>query len=128
MAVYEFNGITLDIGENRPSKFYEMLVKAADTHARKNLNYAGDGDDPFRNFRECEEFGVPTWKGLLVRMSDKWMRIKNLAKGIPDLVGESLEDTIKDLGVYSMITLAVLLEVLDDSRQKSTEDTGSQER
>ena len=43
--IYEFNGIKLDIGDNRPSDFYKILVKAADTHARKNLNYAGDGDD-----------------------------------------------------------------------------------
>jgi len=126
--IYKASNITLDIGDNRPSPFYDILVRAADIHARKNLNYAGMGDDPFKNFKECEDFGIPAWKGILVRMSDKWMRIKNLANGMPDLVGESLEDTILDLLVYSGIDLCMLREVLNDSRNESVEQADTQER
>jgi hypothetical protein len=123
--IYEVGSMVLNTGENRHSPFYEILVRAADTHARKNRNYAGDGANPFKNFQECEDFNIPAWKGALVRMSDKWMRIKNLAKGIPDLVGESLEDTLLDLGVYSFICICLLMEAIHDSREKSVAETGS---
>jgi len=56
------------------------------------------------------------------------MRIKNLANGMPDLVGESLEDTILDLLVYSGIDLCMLREVLNDSRNESVEQADTQER
>jgi hypothetical protein len=93
----------------RPSPFYKTLLKAADLHSRKNANYAKESD-PFSNFRLCEQFGVPAWKGVLVRMSDKWSRIMNLANGVPDLVEESLKDSIMDLGVYAFILVSILEE------------------
>jgi len=126
--IYSSGDITLDIGDNRPSPFYNILVQAADTHARKNLNYAGAGNDPFRNFRECEELNIPAWKGVLVRLSDKWMRIKNLAGGVPDRVGESLEDTLLDLGVYSFITICLLREARDDLRNGTEEEATTEKR
>jgi len=93
----------------RPSPFYAVLLKAADTHYRKNKNYASK-EDPFSNLKMCESFGVSAEKGVLVRMSDKWSRIINLANGVEDLVGESLKDTILDLGVYSLILYAMIQE------------------
>lgn len=106
---YERGGIELLIPDDaRPSPFYEVLVRAADLHHRKNTNYAGIGDDPFRNFRESEDFGIPAWKGVLVRMSDKWMRIKNLVGGVPDKVGEGLSETLIDLLVYSGLCMNLI--------------------
>lgn len=122
-SLYTCGNISLDIGDNRHSPFYTVLVAAADLHARKNLNYAGDGDDPFKNFRECGDFNIPAWKGVLVRLSDKWSRIKNLAKGLPDKVGESLEETLMDNGVYSFIAVCLLRETTDGIKPDTqTED------
>ena len=42
--------------------------------------------------------------GLWFRMNDKIQRLKNLVVlGEPDTVGESVEDTFKDLSVYGII-------------------------
>ena len=45
----------------------------------KNADYTGGTDDPFANFRESEDFGVPTLTGLCVRMGDKFQRVKSFA-------------------------------------------------
>ena len=103
-------------------KFYALLDEIKDLHDRKNSNYAGDGGDPFANFRECEDFGIPAWKGVLTRMSDKWMRIKNLADGIEDKVGESMIDTLTDLAVYSLICRILVEEAQENEKMEELID------
>jgi len=77
----------------------------ADLHSRKNSDYAGS-QDPLSNFRRAEQFGIPAWKGALVRMSDKWSRIVTLAtKEQAEVRDESFEDTLIDLAVYSLLTI-----------------------
>ena len=77
-------------------------------HIAKDADYAGG--EPLSNFRNCEKFGIPAWKGCLVRMSDKWSRLVSLVgkEGKHAVVGESIEDTLQDLAVYSIIALALL--------------------
>jgi len=77
-------------------------------HIAKDADYAGG--EPLSNFRRSEQFGIPAWKGCLVRMSDKWSRLVSLVgkDGKHEVAGESIEDTLKDLAVYSIITLALL--------------------
>ena len=89
-------------------KFHKLLKEIAELHDRKNNDYATN-QDPFSNFRECERFGVPAWKGVLVRMSDKVVRIFNLIdKGTTK--NESIEDSFMDLSVYSLICLILYRE------------------
>lgn len=111
--------------QERSPKFFECLVEMADTHNKKNNNYAGECSDPFANFRMCENFScpscgnkIPAWLGVAIRMSDKWSRITNLMGGIQDLVGESLLDTYKDLGVYSQI-FKVLYEQWEEEQKQN---------
>ena len=82
--------------------FNKLLDDIRALHDAKNSNYAHP-DDPYYNFRGCEAIGIPAWKGIIVRMGDKFNRIQNLANGVPDAVGESLIDTLRDLGVYSLL-------------------------
>jgi hypothetical protein len=91
-------------------KFPEILEEILELHERKNANYAGAAAvDPLWNFILSEELtGVPAYLGVMVRMVDKWSRIKNLSKGEPDKVGESLRDTLVDLSVYSLIAVLLL--------------------
>lgn len=42
---------------------------------------------------------------ILVRMSDKISRLQTLATHDPQIVGESFDDTISDLGAYSLLYL-----------------------
>lgn len=96
------------------SDFYDLIVKMAEIHEIKNKGY-GIGN-PLGNFEESERFGIPAWKGCLVRMSDKWMRLCNMAVKVDDPVYqdavklESLEDTLIDLANYSLLCLILLKE------------------
>ena len=89
----------------------ELFKELQDIHKLKDEMYAGEKS--LSNFRRCEAFGIPAWKGCLVRMSDKWSRLMSLvASDDPQHVNfESLDDTLRDLAVYSVITLALREEV-----------------
>jgi nitrogen regulatory protein PII-like uncharacterized protein len=92
-------------------QYLALLDKMRDLHIRKNAGYAGDSPDPWANFRESEDFDVSSFKGILVRMSDKWIRIKNLVKNpANEKVGESIKDTLMDLSAYALIAIAILEE------------------
>lgn len=67
---------------------------------RKNSNY---GDSVFK-----PPILIPNLdpeSAILVRMSDKISRLSSLMAGEPDKVGESIEDTVKDLGAYCLLFL-----------------------
>lgn len=108
----EGNAVTVRPSPGLPghSLFYKGLGKMALIHAKKNLDY-GDRD-PLGNFKFSEEVtGVPAWKGALVRLTDKWGRIKFLVKrGKAYVTDESLEGTLLDNAVYSLLILALYRE------------------
>lgn len=74
-------------------------------HDKKQKDYGTDGD-PFANVRASEDFGIPGWQGCMMRANDKMKRIQSFAqKG--SLENESLEDSLLDLAVYSIIALVL---------------------
>jgi hypothetical protein len=83
--------------------FYKLLDKMREVHSSKNHDYAG-ADDPLRNFRMCEAMGIPAWKGVLVRISDKFSRICSFAKQNElQVKDESIKDTLLDMANYCVI-------------------------
>lgn len=75
---------------------------------KKNKDYSNRDDNALRNFHACEQLGVPAAQGVLVRMSDKLMRISNLLKkGEAEIKTESIEDTIHDIINYCVILKAI---------------------
>lgn len=87
-------------------EFYELLGKMADLHSRKNHDYAGEGGNPLRNFYKSKEQGVSPWRGVLLRLSDKWSRLESFCRQDDLKVkDESIEDTLLDNAVYSLITI-----------------------
>lgn len=80
----------------------------------KNSDYA-DEDDAFKNFRACEILGISPEIGILVRMSDKFVRIGNLLNRENKVTDEKITDTLQDLSNYAAI-LKIYLE--DKSRQE----------
>lgn len=67
--------------------------------------------DAWSNFRMCETFGVSSFLGCLVRLSDKYIRITNLVKNPKnEQVGENIKDTLFDLAAYSLIAICLLEE------------------
>lgn len=76
----------------------------------KNTDYSGSSD-PFRNFRNLEDFGYSVEEGIVYRMSDKLSRIANLVKRkqqVGEVKDESISDTLKDMINYSAILLAFI--------------------
>jgi hypothetical protein len=75
-----------------------------ETARKKNSDYTG-GDDPYANFRACEDIGLCSVEvGIMVRMVDKLMRMRAfVAKGTLEVKDESIEDTSLDLANYSLI-------------------------
>lgn len=96
-------------------KFNQLLQEMAELHAKKDHDYAGDKH--LSNFEECEKFNIPAWKGVLVRLSDKWSRVKSLVKkGGNKVKDESLIDTLMDISVYALITIILLEEAKRDTQ------------
>lgn len=91
--------------------FHELLEKMRDIHDRKNADY-GDGN-PLGNFLEAERFGVSPFIGVLIRLSDKYTRIKSLCKR-KNMEGaakeEAIEDTLLDLANYALLAIVILKE------------------
>ena len=91
--------------------FEKLLGKINELYYAKNDDY-NDGDK-WSNFDACNRIDIPTAKGIVVRMTDKFNRILTLVrkryKGIEASVSdEKLEDTLEDLAVYSLITILAL--------------------
>jgi hypothetical protein len=102
--------------------FHTLLREMAEIHAAKNKDYAGK--DYFSNFKMCEDIGIPSWKGVFIRMTDKFSRIVNLIANNREahVKTESLEDTLIDLANYAIITLILLKE--ENSDQSTAEKKG----
>lgn len=83
----------------------KTFATALEIARRKNADYAGN-TDPFKNFKMCEQFGVSTEKGILIRISDKISRISNLLDKEAEVKDESIFDTIDDAINYLAILKA----------------------
>lgn len=98
----------------KSQEFHDLLKVMGDLHDRKQKDYGRD-DDPFRNVRNSAEFGVPAWVGCMMRANDKMARIQGAAQQLLESSGihmanESLEDSLLDLAVYSIIGLILYRE------------------
>ena len=73
----------------------------------KNHDYA-HVEDALENFRD---FGV---HGIVVRLGDKYHRLKNVTQKGEHKVNETIADTLRDTLIYSAIALILLEEVSND--------------
>jgi predicted nucleotide modification protein, DUF1599 family len=88
--------------------FHELLNEMRRIHNAKNADY-GDGKQ-LGNFQEAEGFGVSAFQGVLIRISDKYSRIKSLSKKdnmAGEVRDESIEDTLIDLANYAILAIVV---------------------
>lgn len=88
--------------------FLKLLDEVREMHCRKAADY-GRGADPLANCRAAEEFGLPAWLGVAVRMNDKLHRIKSFCQN-GELKNESIEDSFMDLAAYALIALTLYRE------------------
>jgi len=94
-------------GDGDP-RFYAEVQRIVDLHDKKQKDY-GSNTDPFANVRASENWGVPGWKGALMRMDDKVHRLREFAKR-GELANESAEDSMRDIAVYALIALILYRE------------------
>lgn len=89
----------------------EEFKKARALMKKKNHDYAGV-EDPFANFRMCQNLNLcTTLTGMLVRLCDKMSRFENLAiKKLEQKVkDESIEDTRIDIINYGVLIIEFIL-------------------
>ena len=99
------------------TKYFQFIDKTfaemRELIEKKNNDYtAGSAEtDPFRNFREAEQFGIDPLAGLSNRMNDKFNRIKSFcATGKLAVQTEGVEDAFHDMIGYSLLALGMLEE------------------
>jgi hypothetical protein len=87
-------------------KFFDLCDALKDMHRRKSRDYGcPSGEDPLANIRNGAKFvGIPSWKGAMVRLSDKVTRLAAY-NATGRLENESLEDNLFDLASYSLLAL-----------------------
>ena len=77
--------------------FYRLLENMKEVHDMKRHDYASE-DDVFKNFRTCEMAGIPAWKGVAIRIGDKFRRLMSFVKQNELKVkDESIRDTLIDM-------------------------------
>ena len=97
--------------------FYELLDQMAELYSRKNHDYAGTSD-PLKNLRACTRIEVDPFIGVMVRLQDKWSRLEEFVKSKTLFVkNESVEDTLMDNAVYSLLAIILLREQKKDTNK-----------
>ena len=94
--------------------FFDLCDALKDMHRRKSSDYGcPSGTDPLANIRNGAKFvGIPSWKGAMVRLSDKVTRLATF-NVTGRLENESLEDNLFDLASYSLLALLLHREERD---------------
>lgn len=92
-------------------RFLALLEQMKATHIAKGSDYSNPSDI-LSNLRECEEIGVPAWLGVVIRMCDKFERIKQLSRKQasgegPAVANEAMEDTLIDAASYCLLTIVL---------------------
>jgi hypothetical protein len=94
--------------------FFDLCDSLKEMHRRKSRDYGcPSGEDPLANIRNGAKFvGIPSWKGAMVRLSDKVTRLASY-NATGRLENESLEDNLVDLASYSLLALLLHREERD---------------
>jgi hypothetical protein len=94
--------------------FFDLCDALKEMHRKKSSDYGcPSGTDPLANIRNGAKFvGIPSWKGAMVRLSDKVTRLATF-NATGRLENESLEDNLFDLASYSLLALLLHREERD---------------
>lgn len=92
---------------NERERFLALLEEMKEVFQKKNHDYSSD-TDPFANFKLSELVGIDPFKGLLVRLGDKYSRVcfvttKNEIK----VKEETVRDTLIDMANYALIGIVM---------------------
>ena len=109
-------------------RFYDLLEEMKSLHDKKRHDYAQEAD-PFANFRLSELGGIDAWKGIAVRLGDKYSRLMSfIQKGELKFDEENIKDTFLDTAIYSLIGLILYEEAQDNKDQMTFSFYGEDEK
>lgn len=90
--------------EFSPGEFRAIIEQLCEMHEQKNHDYSGG--EYLSDLIASNRAGIPAWKNALLRIQQKMSRLESFAKqGEFKVSDEKLEDTCKDLAVYSILML-----------------------
>jgi hypothetical protein len=90
---------------------FETLTKQMlEITKKKNSDYTGDDNYPFKNFTMVETMGFATTEqGFCTRLIDKMMRVAGFVKnGTLQVEDEKVEDTLLDAANYCLLFICYL--------------------
>jgi len=92
-------------------RFIEILDELKVLHESKNkdygtINLVGEFD-PLGNLKACTRLGLSPIVGVAVRLVDKMARLESFIRR-GELTNESVEDTLRDMAVYSILAIVLL--------------------
>lgn len=87
------------------SKLFSVIVDEMKVlHSRKNHDYAGE--NYLSDLTASNRMGVEAWVNVSLRLQQKMSRLENFVKRRKlEVKDEGIEDTLKDLAVYSVLAL-----------------------
>jgi len=97
-------------------EFPPVLLQMLKIHSDKSNDYA-TGESPFSNIELCERVQFPAWKGVIIRLGDKYSRLLNALMG-KLFKFESVEDSFMDNANYSIIGLIEYKKWVKELREK----------
>ncbi len=95
-------------------EFAYILLDMMKLHSSKSNDYATD-ESPFSNIELCEKANFPAWKGVIIRLGDKYSRLLNALSG-KLFKHEGVEDAFMDNACYSIIGLIEYKKVNNEKR------------
>lgn len=91
------------IQSDTPAEIAAQVDILKDLLTRKQQNY---GESVFQIPFLAPNLSV--YDGIMTRLSDKFSRLHTLNSGVPDVVAESVEDTIRDIAGYCVLALVAM--------------------
>jgi len=89
----------------RNREFDDALDELKMLHDAKNHDYA-TAENPYKNLEKVLSIGIEPWRGIVIRLMDKFSRLEEYCvKGEFSIKSEGLEDTLKDISVYSLLAM-----------------------
>ncbi len=87
-----------------PDEFEAIVEEMVEIHHKKNHDYSNG--EYLSDLIASRRLGILPWKNALLRMQQKMSRMESFAKQNELKVkDESVEDTLKDMAVYSILCL-----------------------
>ena len=105
----------------RNREFDDALDELKMLHDAKNHDYATAGN-PYKNLEGVSRIGIEPWRGIVIRLMDKFERVEQYcSNGELAIKSEGMEDTFKDIAVYSTLAMILFRKQQDDATQELTE-------